>query len=157
MTDADGAPRPDRAISCQQALEAASARCDGEQVPIAELDLDAHLASCGACREFDAGVAALGRQLRLRPARAVPEGLMAELAPLLEPSARTLRFRLMSLFAPSRGPSWAGTAQWAGASISVALASLGLCLGVGAHPHLVPTRPPSPCTAGLDHHRPAAS
>lgn len=147
---------PVRLLGCEEAVEAVSARLDGERVPVGERDLDAHLASCPSCREFEARIADLGRRVRLMPARPVPDHLVATLAPLLEPSAgslpRALRQTLRRRFAPGTGPDWAGAAGWAGATLSVVLVAVALSFGVGQHPHLVPTRPVSPCTEGLPSH-----
>ncbi|HMK97792.1 MAG TPA: zf-HC2 domain-containing protein [Acidimicrobiales bacterium] len=152
MTDTRGARRRERTVSCQEALEAVSARLDDEQVPIGERELKSHLASCATCRNFEAQAATLGRQLRLRLTRPVPEDLVPKLMPFLEPRARPFLGALKGPFAPSRRPGFAGRAQLAGATMSVALAVVGLSLGVGSHPRLVPTRPPSACTVGLSAH-----
>jgi len=150
-----GSARP---VACQEAVEAISARMDGEALPVAARDLDAHLASCAACRHFAAEAVALGRQVRLRPARPVPVDLTPKLAALLEAPAPALPREWKSRFARGAGPGWAGRAQWAGATMSVAFVALAISLGVGSHPRLVPTRPPSPCTVGLlAHHRPRGS
>jgi len=131
---------------------------DGEALPVAARDLDAHLASCAACRHFAAETVALGRQVRLRPARPVPVDLVARLAPLLEAPAPAFLRGWKSHIARGAGLGWAGKARWAGATMSVALVALAISLGVGSRPRLVPTRPPSPCTVGLlAHHRPSGS
>ena len=146
MTDARRALRRKPRVGCEEATEAISARIDGEELPVAGPDLDAHLAGCPACRDFEAQLAGLGRRLRLRSARPVPQDLVAILAPSLEASPR-----------PSRRPvwrlDWPSTTRWAGATMSAVLAAVALSVGVGSHPHMVPTRPPSACTVGLRVHR----
>ena len=88
MTDARPSRGQARLVSCEEASEAVSARLDGERPSLTGQELDAHLASCATCKDFEAQAAALGRQLQLRPARAVPPGLVAELTPLLASSPR---------------------------------------------------------------------
>ena len=48
-------------VDCDAASEAISARMDGEELPMASTALDAHLAGCPRCRDFEAEVATLGR------------------------------------------------------------------------------------------------
>ena len=138
-------------FSCDEAQEAISARLDGERPPPAGAALDAHLVSCQACRSFESGAVALGRSVRLREPRPVPDNLVATLVPLLgpEPTGLWASVRKRRWGPPRYGLYWASTARWAGAVVPVALAVVGISLGVGSHPHLVPTRPPSPCTIGL--------
>jgi predicted anti-sigma-YlaC factor YlaD len=95
MTDAHGAFRRRPPVGCDEASEAISARFDDEKLPIAGPGLDAHLAGCPACRDFEAQLAGLGRRLRMRSARPVPQDLAANLVPTLEASPR-----------PSRRPVW---------------------------------------------------
>jgi predicted anti-sigma-YlaC factor YlaD len=138
-------------IGCDQAQEAVSARLDGERLPLAERQLDLHLAQCEACREFQAAVVALGRRARLREPRPVPDDFVARLEPLLEPAPRGFPGLMGNGPRARRRPrfGWASTAQWAGAIVPAAVAVVAIQLGVGSSSHLVPTRPPSPCTIGL--------
>lgn len=137
-------------VRCEDAQEAISARLDGERLLFPRPALDAHLVSCQACRDFEAGAVALGRQVRLRAPRPAPEDLLATLVPLLEPvgrsvfaSVRQRRLDTGSRFSPVHAAGWAAT------TVPATLAAVAISLGVGTHPHMVPTRPPSPCTIGL--------
>jgi len=58
---------------CPRFEEAISARLDGEAHPIAPEVLDAHLARCRDCRDFDRRAGDLKRRLRVRPAEPVPD------------------------------------------------------------------------------------
>jgi predicted anti-sigma-YlaC factor YlaD len=60
-------------MHCDQIREAISARLDGEEPGIAPAVIDAHVATCGGCRAFVEGTAALHRSLRLAPAPRVPD------------------------------------------------------------------------------------
>jgi hypothetical protein len=121
-------------------------------MPVLERDLDAHVEACEACQDFEADAVAIGRRLRLRAPRPVPDGLVETLVPLLGPSGTTLVTLPFTRRRPrggSRRSRWARTAGWAGVMAPVVLAAVALAVGVGADPHLVPTRPPSPCTFAL--------
>jgi anti-sigma factor RsiW len=143
-------------IACEEAQEAVSAGLDGERPALSRPVLEAHLAVCEVCRHFGADAAAIGRSARVLSTVPVPGGLVASLLPLVEPAPRrrSVRLRGAGGRAGRRSP-WARTAQWAGAMAPAIVAAVALPLGVGAHPHLVPDRPPSTCTAGLAaRHRP---
>ena len=150
----DRRPRPLRSrkkraiVSCDEAREAISARLDGERPPFPAHSLDAHLSTCQACREFEAAALALGRSVRLRATRPVPDDLVETLVALIGPSPRPVLISLVRRRSGA-GFGYASTARWAGAIVPAALAAAAISLGVGSHPHLVPTRPPSPCTIGL--------
>lgn len=164
-----GRPRPlgRRALArCAEAQEAVSARLDGEPSSMAGSALDLHLARCQECRDFEMAAVAFGRRARLRAPRPVPEDLVAKLVPLLEP-ARPGLVAAVRQWRGRAGPGsgwagsgwaatgWASTARWAGALAPAVAAVIAISIGVGSHPHLVPTRPPSPCTVGLVvHHVP---
>jgi anti-sigma factor RsiW len=140
----------DEVNRCEDTQEAISAGLDGEPHPALGAALEVHLANCQACRDFEADVVNIGRRARLRAPRAVPEDLMAMLAPLLEPAPRP-RFPPLR---PRRWeqdcrPGWARSVRWVGALLPAVLVSVALPLGLGSQPRLVPTRPPSPCTVGL--------
>ena len=149
MTKAGGSSCRKAPIACDAASEAISARMDGEQLPIASADLDAHLAGCPACRDFEAQVATLGRRVGLTAARPVPEGLVAALTAIAEPSDRRFAWMVGRRLLPGTRFGLSSRVQWAGAAVPAVLAAVALSMGAGSHLHLVPTRPPSACTAGL--------
>lgn len=138
------------AIGCEDAQEAISARLDREWHPAQGAPLGAHLANCLACRDFDADIASLGRRAGLRSPRPAPAALVATLVPLVEAGRRPLlagaRLRRDG---HGFGSGWARTVRWAVATVPAVVVFVALPLGVGSKPRLVPTRPPSPCTAGL--------
>ena len=139
-------------IGCDEACEAISARLDSEEVPVSRRDLDAHMARCTACREFEAQVLLLGRRVGLTPARSVPTDLVATLTAMVGPSGPRTAALVRRHPLPRARFSWASRAQWAAIAIPAVVATVAISMGVGAHPHLVPTLPPSPCTAGLAVH-----
>ena len=63
------------------ACETISARFDDEAAPVAGPDLDEHLYGCQACRNFEAALADLGSNVRLRSAPPVPQDPVASLVP----------------------------------------------------------------------------
>jgi predicted anti-sigma-YlaC factor YlaD len=138
-------------VGCEQAREAISAGLDSEGSPVAGPALAAHLTGCRSCRDFEASAADIGRRARLHTARDVPEDLVARLSPLLRPAPRPLA-ALAGLRGRGGRPARLSSARWAASLLPGALAVAALSLGVGAHPHLVPTRPRSPCTIGLIAH-----
>ena len=117
--------------------------------PLPAADLDAHLAGCPACRDFEAQVATLGRQVALTSARPMPEGLVAVVAAMVEPSHRWLEWTSRYLPLAGSRSGWASRLQWAGGTLPAVVAVVAISMGAGSPLHLVPTRPPSPCTAGL--------
>lgn len=137
-------------IACEEAQEAVSARLDHEPPPLAGPLVDLHLAKCPACREFEATALDIGRRARLRAPRPVPDDLVANLVGLLGPAFPGLAPRRRWNGAPSFG--WASTARWAGALVPAAAAVTAISVGVGSHPVLVPSRPPTPCTISLVAH-----
>ncbi|MET7420541.1 zf-HC2 domain-containing protein [Dactylosporangium sp. NPDC005555] len=71
-------------VECMRFREALSARMDGEDEPVAPALVDAHLAQCGACRQWQQDAFAATRLARLRPLSAVPvpaERLLAGFSP----------------------------------------------------------------------------
>jgi len=153
VTDARGGPRnkaeaKKATVACEEALEAISARMDGEGSPVSDRDLDNHLAGCRLCRDFEVQVTALGRPAPLTSARPIPEDLVPKLTSMVDPPRR--RFARVGIRRPLlHTRRWASGFQWAGATLPAVLAAVAISMGAGSHPHLVPTRPPSPCTAGL--------
>lgn len=147
--------RKEALVGCEEACEAISARLDSERLPVGDRDLDAHLARCATCREFEAQVLVLAHKVGLRSARPVPKDLVAALAAMVEPAdpPTTGLVRRCSLHWARFG--WASRLQWAGIAIPAVVAAVAISMGAGTHTHLVPTRPPSPCTVGLALHRPS--
>jgi predicted anti-sigma-YlaC factor YlaD len=146
-------------IACADAQESISAGLDGERPPLSRPVLEAHLATCEVCRYFGTNVTGIGRSARVRSTVPVPEGLVASLLPLVEPTPRRAWVRLRAgRRREGRRSTWARTAQWAGAMAPAIAAAVALPLGVWTHPHLVPDRPPSTCTVGLAaRHRPSGA
>ncbi|WNV85834.1 zf-HC2 domain-containing protein [Umezawaea sp. Da 62-37] len=72
-------------MDCDICREAVSARADGEPEPVPAEVTDAHLASCAACRKWRQDVAAITRNLRVRPAIDVPDLTAQILAATPEP------------------------------------------------------------------------
>jgi predicted anti-sigma-YlaC factor YlaD len=60
-------------VDCQTCREALSARIDGEAEPEPADLTDAHLATCAACRTWQARATAMARTLRVREASPVPD------------------------------------------------------------------------------------
>lgn len=60
-------------MNCHQIRELISAAADGEATGEERSVLDRHLADCAACEEFSADLTRLDRQVRIRPAEAVPD------------------------------------------------------------------------------------
>lgn len=67
-------------MDCNRIRTAISARLDGEHPGLEPDDVDAHIASCPACRAFAEGAAALHRATRLGSAPPVPDLAPAILA-----------------------------------------------------------------------------
>lgn len=67
-------------MRCATARELTSADADGEIGPAERRELVAHLAGCEACQRYADGVAALDRQVRVRPAEPVPDLVGAVMA-----------------------------------------------------------------------------
>lgn len=69
-------------MRCDTFREATSARLDGESLPdgITVDALETHLEGCGACATWAADAAHLHREMRVQPARAIPDRTDAILA-----------------------------------------------------------------------------
>jgi predicted anti-sigma-YlaC factor YlaD len=76
------------------AREAASADLDGEQSPVDQAQVAAHLAECGSCRAWLEAAQQVTRRLRLSPAEPVPDRAEALLAAVLSDRAARLRRRM---------------------------------------------------------------
>jgi hypothetical protein len=137
-----------RTVVCEDAQQALSARFDDEPLPLPGAVLDTHLVTCQACQDFQTNIVTLGRLAPLRAPRRVPEDLLATLAPLLGPASGPESLGHTQL---RRGPRFGSLLNfgWAAPTVPATLALVAISLGVGTHPHMVPTRPPSPCTVGL--------
>lgn len=107
-----------RHVDCLTCREAISARLDGEPEPVPAEQTDEHLASCAACRAWQARVTATARTLRVRPAQEVPDLTAAILETAVPPSGTRGWWARIALIAVA-------TAQ-----LSLALAQM---LGVGSH------------------------
>lgn len=59
-------------VECTKYREALSARLDGEDSPIAPALVDAHLAGCAACRQWEQQAGAVTRMVRLQPVTSTP-------------------------------------------------------------------------------------
>jgi anti-sigma factor RsiW len=137
-------------LTCTQAREAISTRLDGEGSPRSWPCLDAHIAACEDCFRFQADAMALGQRVGLRAAKKAPDDLVTALVWVYRPLPRP------GLVGVARrrhqrglGYGHVGTVRWAGATLPVLVALVAVSLGAGWHPSVVPTRPPSPCTAEL--------
>lgn len=143
------------ALSCAEARETISARLDGERFSCSTAALDAHIASCDECANFQTLAVDVAHRVALRAAKQAPDDLVAAVVSVYRPvprpglvGAARRRRRGVSL-------GRVGTVRWAGATLPALLAFVAVSVGAGWHPRVVPTRPPSPCTAGLlAHHLP---
>src|SRR5689334_3486018 len=103
-------------VDCQTCQEALSARLDGEDEPVPAEATDRHLASCGACRSWQARATQMSRLLRVRQAAPTPD----------------LSAAILELAVPPQGMRgwWARVALIVVATAQVGLA-LSQMLGVG--------------------------
>lgn len=79
-------------MTCEKCREQLSARLDGEETPGLRADVDAHLAACAACREWQNAAARVTRLARMAVARPGPDLVDAVLA--ARPARRRNRLRL---------------------------------------------------------------
>jgi anti-sigma factor RsiW len=142
-------PKRKVALSCGEAQEGISTRVDGERLACPRTSLDAHITTCEVCAKFETEAVALGHRAGLRVAKRAPDGLVAALVSVSRPATPP------GLVAAGRRRPLQGfgfrhvSIRWARATLPVVIASVAVSVGAGWHPSLVPTRPPSPCTAGL--------
>ncbi|WP_432978344.1 zf-HC2 domain-containing protein [Dactylosporangium sp. CA-233914] len=78
-------------MECEQYREALSARLDGEDEPIEPALVDAHLAACAPCREWEREARSVTRLVRLQPMTATPPPAESLLAGFRAPSPRRPR------------------------------------------------------------------
>ena len=152
MTRPLGSRRAKRAAaaSCEHIRQAISARFDGEVPSLPLKDIDVHLAGCGACRRFLAGVMAVNRTVALEVSRPVPGALKQALVTQWAQSGRPappVPRKVSSQF--RRGTVWRRRLQWAGALTPALLLAVALPLGALSTPHEVPSHAQTPCTADL--------
>lgn len=138
---------------CELVRESLSARFDGEEMPIAVAAVEAHLGICGACREFQALLAALDRRMRmrLRLAEPVSDHLGEEVLTSLRNRDTRLFAKVMTRRVARRRSRTLRVTQWAAAVIPLAIAAPALTLGAFTHPHVVPSHVGTPCTISLVH------
>jgi predicted anti-sigma-YlaC factor YlaD len=60
-------------VGCERWREALSARADGEPSGLDDALVDAHVAGCASCSDFQAGLTRLHRAMRVAPAELVPD------------------------------------------------------------------------------------
>jgi predicted anti-sigma-YlaC factor YlaD len=84
-------------MDCGDVRTDLSARLDGERGELTERALDAHLASCAACRAYAAEVSAVHRRLRLHAAEPVPRDLTAGVLAAIGDDAHETHGRIGSL------------------------------------------------------------
>lgn len=145
-------PRP-AAVPCEHAREAISARCDGEEPGVSDAIVDDHVAKCQGCQRFQSELASLSRRARLRASRPAPEGLLAELLPLLASGpAATSKARPGRPAELKPGLGWLGAARWAAVAAPALAAVVALPLGALAQPHLLPHLAPNGCINYLLQH-----
>lgn len=139
-------------IGCRAAHEAISALVDGESAPISEALMRAHLAECQNCREFQAKVVSLRRQMSVRLLSPVPDRTSEILVALGLPD-HPIQTRVRG-WTPRRRVSLIRTTQWASGVIPLGIAVSALSLGAFTHPDLVGSHVLTPCTQFLAHHHP---
>jgi anti-sigma factor RsiW len=147
------AHRPSAVIGCVAAHEAISSLVDGEWPPIAEAVTRDHLAGCPECREFEAKVISLRRQMSVRALAPAPDRTTEILASLgladhtIAPQRAGTRLRGY----PARD-LWLRATQWGAGLVPLLIAVPALALGAFTHPHLVGSHVLTPCTSYLLHH-----
>jgi hypothetical protein len=141
------------ANSCPLVREALSARADGEPGGVPDSLVDAHVATCEACRQFASELSALVRATRLRVLAPAPD-LSGQILAALggPPPDRSGAALLDRFFAHLRHPRWSRTTQWVVAFAPLGVALPTLALGVFGHPHMLPSHVLTPCTAELARH-----
>jgi predicted anti-sigma-YlaC factor YlaD len=91
-------------MKCQSFREAYSARLDNEEMGLEAAALDAHLASCPACRPWALTADQLTRQTRIIPAPEVPDLTAEILARASQATSGGLRPSSVSRFSSARPP-----------------------------------------------------
>ncbi|MGA2529686.1 MAG: zf-HC2 domain-containing protein [Acidimicrobiales bacterium] len=139
----------DQAALCSTVREYISASLDGEATDELSLEAARHLSSCRGCRDFEQTAAVLTRQLRIHVLEATPDLSEEILRKISAKACTTAPIRPARRRRAAR-PSW--PTRWAAAVVPLALALSGLSSSAFAHPRIVPTHPPTSCTAALRHH-----
>jgi hypothetical protein len=139
-------------VPCHVAREAISAFADGEESPVSEAMISAHLIGCDGCRAFREGVVSLRREMRVHGVvpeqRRQAEALVSRGLVGPEPAWRVSRAPRWVAF---RQVSWLRASQWAAGALPLGVAVPALVLGV-FHVHIVPSHISTPCTVSLVHH-----
>lgn len=87
----------EHALTCEQALDAIHARFDDALTDDDDAALDAHLATCDACREFEAGLPFVCETVRRLPDIGLPDdALDAVFAATTRRRSAPLLYRLMT-------------------------------------------------------------
>jgi Putative zinc-finger len=140
-----------RAVACTEVRLAVSAGRDGERSLLSARTVDRHLTGCPACRSFRSELDGIVPVFRLSAPRPVPDRLVAMLAEELPTGgSATQTGRLPN----ARG--WSAAPRWATIAPAV-VAVVALPLGAWSHPHVVPSRQPTPCTIGIHGRHPPPS
>lgn len=135
---------------CALVEEAISARVDGEESPLAAIEVERHLASCFACRQFED----VARRLSAETANAVvaappPDAVVAKVAAAVPVSATAA---VISRLSSSRHRLLASAkAPWAVPAMAVGVALPALALSVLAQ-HTGYTQGPGHCSFLLSYH-----
>ncbi|WP_433209819.1 zf-HC2 domain-containing protein [Dactylosporangium sp. CS-047395] len=84
-------------MECERYREALSARLDGEDEAIAPALVDAHLAVCPACRQWEREASAVTRLVRLQPVPGTPPAVESLLAGFKPPKRKLVDKRRLVL------------------------------------------------------------
>lgn len=118
-------------MRCQPYHDAISAQLDGEEIGIAEVDLQGHLDSCTGCQAFMTRSRALHRRFAIRPADPVPDLTAQILANVSRhlPSAGSSQVARRSVRAAGELRAHDGQVHWSRwALLGVALVQLTIAL-----------------------------
>jgi len=137
------------------ARETISAVVDGEEPPIPETAARAHLSRCEACRDFEARVVSLAREMSVRALPPRPD-CTTEMLTSLGFSGEVLATqdgREHAWWSYRRRLAFVRATQWTAGLAPLVLAVPALALGVFAHAHIVPSHELTPCMMSLAHRR----
>ncbi|MPZ00017.1 MAG: hypothetical protein GEU97_18905 [Actinophytocola sp.] len=104
-------------MTCEECREQLSARLDGEETPCLRADVDAHLAACDACREWQDAAARVTRLARMAVARPGPDLVDAVLAARPARRCGTSRSASGSCGSRSGSPTLRGSCRRLGAFV----------------------------------------